>query len=73
MNIISSSVETNEYKLLNIRSFYFMYAFMKLEILDYLGFHKYWEKAGYEFIDLEFIDIYYKLEVCIIIKIMRIM
>ena len=50
-----------------------MYAFMKLEILDYLGFHKYWEKAGYEFIDLEFIDIYYKLEVCIIIKIMRIM
>ena len=41
MNIISSSVETNEYKLLSIRSFHFMYAFMKLEILDYLGFHKY--------------------------------
>ena len=50
-----------------------MYAFMKLEILDDLGFHNYWEKASYEFVDLEFIDIYYKLEVCIILKIMRIM
>ena len=35
-----------------------MYAFTKLEILDYLGFYKYLEEAGYDFIDLEFIYIY---------------
>ena len=35
-----------------------MCAFMKLEILDYLRFYEYLDKAGYDFIDLEFIDIY---------------
>ena len=40
-----------------------MYAFMKLIILDYLGFHKYLEETGYDFFDLEFIDIYHELEV----------
>ena len=38
MNIISSSVEINEYKLLNIKSLYFAYTLAKLKILDYLGF-----------------------------------
>ena len=62
-NFISCIVEINEYKLLNIRSLDFMYAFMKLIILDYLGFHKYLEETGYDFFDLEFIDIYHELEV----------
>ena len=43
MKIISSSVEINECKLLSIRSPDFMYAIAKLNILDYLGFHKYLE------------------------------
>ena len=46
MNIISSIVENNEHKLLIIRSLNFMYAFLKLEIHDYLGFHKYLEETG---------------------------
>ena len=58
MNIISFSVEINEYKLLNIRSLNFMYVFMKLKILDYLGFHKYLEETCYDFTNLEFIHIY---------------
>ena len=58
MNVISSRVEINEYKLWNIESLDFMCAFMKLEILDYLRFYEYLDKAGYDFIDLEFIDIY---------------
>ena len=45
-----------------------MYAFMKPEILDYLGFHKYLEEAQYDFTDLEFIDIYHELEVYLTIK-----
>ena len=35
----------------------FMYAFAKLKILGYSGFHKCLEETGYNFIDLEFIDI----------------
>ena len=46
MNIISSIVENNEHKFLIIRSLNFMYAFLKLEIHDYLGFHKYLEETG---------------------------
>ena len=38
-----------------------MYAFMKLIILYYLGFHKYLEETGYDFFDLEFIDLYHEL------------
>ena len=68
MNIISSSVETNEYKLLNVRSLDFIYAFTKLKILDYLGFQKYLEETGYNFLDLEFIDKYHELELYITIK-----
>ena len=68
MNIISSSVETNEYKLLNVRSLDFIYAFMKLKILDYLGFQKYLEETGYDFLDLEFINKYHELELYITIK-----
>ena len=68
MNIISSSVEINEYKLLNVRSLDFIYAFMKLKILDYLGFQKYLEETGYNFLDLEFIDKYHELELHITIK-----
>ena len=68
MNIISSSVEINEYKLLNIKSLYFAYTLAKLKILDYLGFHKYLEEAGCDFIDLEFIGVYNELEVYITIK-----
>ena len=49
---ISSSVEINEYKLLNIRSLDFMYAFLKLVTFGYSGFHKYLEEAGYDFVDL---------------------
>ena len=61
---ISSSVEINEYKLLNIRSLDFMYAFLKLVTFGYSGFHKYLEKAGYDFVDLGwFIDIYNQVEV----------
>ena len=30
MNIISSSIEINEYEFLNIKSFDFVYAFMKI-------------------------------------------
>ena len=45
-----------------------MYAFMKLKILDYLGSHKYLEEAGFDFTDLEFIDIHTKLDVYITIK-----
>ena len=41
---------------------------MKLEILDYLGFHKYLKEAGYDFIDLEFINMYNELEVYIAVK-----
>ena len=40
-----------------------MFAFMKLEILDYFGFHKYLEETDYDYIDLEFIGIYQELEV----------
>ena len=68
MNIISSSVEINEYKLLNVRSLDFIYAFMKLKILDYLGFQKYLEETGYDFLDLEFINKYHELELYITIK-----
>ena len=62
MNIISSSVEIDKYKHLNIESLDFMYAFTKLEILDYLGFHKHLEEAGYDFIDLEFFGVYNELK-----------
>ena len=56
---ISSSVEINECKLLNIRSLDFMYAFLKLVNFGYSGFCKYLEEAGYGVVDLEwFIDIY---------------
>ena len=58
VNIISSRVEINEYKLWNIESLDFICAFMKLEILDYLRFRGYLDEAGYDFINLEFIDIY---------------
>ena len=68
MKIISSSVEINEYKLLSIRSPDFMYAIAKLKILDYLGFHKYLEQTGYDFGNLEFIDIYNEIEVYIATK-----
>ena len=68
MNITSSSVEINEYKLLNIRSLGFMYAFMKLINLDHLRFHKYLVETGYDFVDFEFIVIYHELEVYITIK-----
>ena len=63
MNIISSIVEINEYKLLNIRSLDFMYALMKLKNLEYLEFYQYLEETGYDFVDLEFINIFNKLEV----------
>ena len=70
MNVISSRVEINEYKLWNIESLDFMCAFMKLEILDYLQFYEYLDEAGYDFIDLEFIDIhiYDELKVYVAIK-----
>ena len=45
-----------------------MYAFMKLKILDYLGFFKYLEETVYDFIDLEFIDIDNEMEVYVTIK-----
>ena len=45
-----------------------MYAFRKLEILYYLGFHKYLEEADSDFIDLEFIDTYHELEVYVTIR-----
>ena len=57
MNIISSDVQTNEYKHLNIKSSYSMHAFMKLKLLDYLRFHKYLKEINYDFYDFEFIDI----------------
>ena len=38
MNIISSSIEINEYKLLNMISLGFMHIFMKLKASDYLKF-----------------------------------
>ena len=50
---ISSSVEINECKLLNIRSLDFMYAFLKLVNFGYSGFCKYLEEAGYGVVDLE--------------------
>ena len=68
MDIISFSVEKNECKLLYIKSLEFMFAFIKLEILDYFGFHKYLKEAGYNFIDLEFINIYNELLVYITIN-----
>ena len=68
MKIVSSSVEINVYKLLSIRSPDFMYAIAKLKILDYLGFHKYLEQTGYDFGNLEFIDIYNEIEVYIATK-----
>ena len=68
MNIIFSSVEKNEHKFLNIRSLYFMYACLKLVILDYLGFHKYSEQTGYNFNHLEISNIYHELEVYITTK-----
>ena len=49
---ISSSIEINEYKLLNIRSLDVMYAFLKLVNFGYSGFHKYLEEAGDDFVDL---------------------
>ena len=55
MIIISSIVEINEHKLLNIRSLDLMHVFMKLKIFDYFGFHKYLEETGF---DIEFIDIH---------------
>ena len=45
-----------------------MHAFMKLKVLDYLGFHKYPEEIGYDFIGLELIDIDHELELYITIK-----
>ena len=39
-----------------------MYALTQLEILDYLGFHKHLEEAGYDFIDLEFFGVYNELK-----------
>ena len=68
MKIISSSEEINEYKLLSIRSPDFMYAFTKLKILDYLGFNKYLEETDYDFFDLEFINMYNKMEAGIATK-----
>ena len=50
---ISSSVEINEYKLLNIRLLDFMYAFLKLVNFGYSGFYKYLEEARYGVVDLE--------------------
>ena len=57
MNIISSDVQANKYKLLNIKSSYSMHAFMKLKLLDYLIFHKYLKEINYDFDDFAFIDI----------------
>ena len=57
MNIISSDVQTNEYKHLNIKSSYSMHAFMKLKLLDYLRFYMYLKEINYDFDDFEFIDI----------------
>ena len=68
MNVIFSSVEIYEYKLLNVKSLGFAYTLTKLKILDYLEFHKYLEEAGYDFIDLEFIGVCNELEVYITIK-----
>ena len=68
MKVISSIVEINEYKLLSIRSPDLMYAFTLLKVLDYLGFHKYLVETGYDFLDLEFIDIYDEIEVYIATK-----
>ena len=39
-----------------------MYALTQLEFLDYLGFHKYLEEGPYNFIDLEFTNVYNQLE-----------
>ena len=68
MNITSSDVQASEYKHLNIKSSDSMHAFMKLKVLDYLGFHKYPEEIGYDFIGLELIDIDHELELYITIK-----
>ena len=59
MNIISSNVE---YKHFSIKLLDFLYDFLKLEILDYLELHKYFEESGYDFVHLEFTNIYNELE-----------
>ena len=66
MIITSSDVQTNEYKLSDIKLSDFMCAFMKLKTVDYLGFHKFIKEIDYDSGDAEFININYGLELYII-------
>ena len=61
---ISSSVEKNGYKFLNVRSLHFIFlnvrslhfTFLNVRSLhSYSGSHQYLEEAGYDFFDLRFI------------------
>ena len=51
---ISSSVEKNGYKFLNVRSFHFTFLNVR-SLHSYSGSHQYLEEASYDFFDLRFI------------------
>ena len=56
---ISSSVEKNGYKFLNVRSLHFTFLNVR-SLHSYSGSHQYLEEAGYNFFDLRFIIYIYK-------------